>query len=276
MSKRWAQRLVCGITRFLFAAWDLVFISAVMQTGLALPMAYYFHRATTIGLPANLVVVPFTQLMMPAAVASLALGYVSQWLAKLPVWITNLALDGITGTIQGLGGLRLADFRVATPSVTVIALAAASLILAMCLARRRLTYTSAGLAAIFLASLAIAFVAPHQQTRPGLMKVTAIDVGQGDSILAVTPQGKTLLVDSGGPIGPGGSQLDFGEDVVSPYLWQRGISHLDAVAITHGHSDHIGGMSAIIRNFRPKELWVGVLPPSGALEDLVEPPTRSG
>jgi competence protein ComEC len=240
-----------------------------MQTGLALPMAYYFHRATTIGLPANLIVVPLTQLMMPAAVASLALGYISPWAAKLPALITTLALDGITGTIQGMGGLRLADFRVAMPSVAIIALAAGSLILAMCFARRKLTYASTGLTAIFLASLAIAFVVPHPQMHPGVMEVTAIDVGQGDSILVVTPSGKTLLVDSGGPIGPGGSQLDFGEDVVSPYLWARGITHLDAVGITHGHSDHMGGMSAVIRNFRPKELWVGVLPPSPALQYLV-------
>ena len=53
-------------------AWELLFVSAVMQMGLALPMAYYFHRATTVGLPSNVIVVPLTQLMMPAAVAALA------------------------------------------------------------------------------------------------------------------------------------------------------------------------------------------------------------
>ena len=62
---------------FGLAAWELLFVSAVMQMGLALPMAYYFHRATTVGLPSNVIVVPLTQLMMPAAVAALALGYVS-------------------------------------------------------------------------------------------------------------------------------------------------------------------------------------------------------
>ena len=266
---RWSARLVRSTTGFFLAAWELLFISAVMQMGLALPMAYYFHRATTIGLPANLVVVPLTQLLMPAALAALILGFVSPWLAKLPALLTTFALDGITGTVRGLGLLRLADLRVAMPSPLMIALAVLALVLAMWAARRRAQFAAAGLTAIFLISLALAFLRPAPQVSAGVLEVTSIDVGQGDSTLLVTPQGRTLLVDAGGPIGPGMSNLEIGEDVVSPYLWSRGISQLDVVAITHGHSDHIGGMIAVIRNFRPRELWLALQPPSPALEKLI-------
>ena len=83
------------------------------------------------------------------------------------------------------------------------------------------------------------------------MEMTTIDVGQGDSILLVTPEGRALLIDAGGLPQWMHSDFDLGEQVVSSYLWNRGIDHLDVVVITHPHADHLGGMPAVIANFHP-------------------------
>ncbi len=269
LGQKWARFVIRKTAYVSLAASELVFVSAVMQMGLALPMAYYFHRSTSLGLPANLIVVPLTQLMMPAAISAVALGFVSTTLARLPAILATLAVDAIAGSVHGIGLMRAADLRVAIPSLIMIGLAMGVVLFALWAARHRFTLANAGLGLLLVASLVLAFIPPRPQIHPGILEVTSIDVGEGDSTLLVTPDGKTILVDAGGPVGPGGSQLDFGEDVVSPYLWSRGISHLDAVAITHGHSDHIGGMISVIKNFKPKELWVGVVPPSTALEQTL-------
>ena len=126
--------------------------------------------------------------------------------------------------------------------------------------------------ALLLAGLAA--VAPRSIQHPdNALLVEAIDVGQGDSLLLVTPDGKTLLVDGGG-FGGGPRQapqeFDIGEEVVSQALWARGIRHLDVVALSHAHSDHMGGLPAVLRNFHPQELWVGNNPPTPSYRALLD------
>ena len=105
--------------------------------------------------------------------------------------------------------------------------------------------------------------------------MTAIDVGQGDSLFIAAPEGETMLVDAGGPVGgvteaaEASSHFDVGEELVSPYLWSRRIRHLDVLVLSHAHSDHMGGMPAIIRNFRPRELWVSIDPNSDEYRHLL-------
>ena len=74
-----------------------------------------------------------------------------------------------------------------------------------------------------------------------------------------------MLVDGGGIPAFGRiarSQLDIGEDVVAPYLWDRGIRSVDIVALSHAHEDHSGGLAALIADFHPREVWTGVTPDS--------------
>ncbi len=75
----------------------------------------------------------------------------------------------------------------------------------------------------------------------GTLVVEVLDIGQGDSILIRSPEGKTALIDAG-PTKEGA--LDV--------LKRQGITHLDLVAISHHHSDHYGGMEEVVRAMRPR------------------------
>jgi len=267
--------------RLMIGLAELLFISALIQAGLALLMAYHFHRATTMGMPANLAVIPLTQVLMPAAAAAVGLGYISIALAKPAVWISGFALEGIAGTVHWLGGARvigtsIADLRVAMPSLWMIVASMAALALAMVAVRRARMAALAVIVAVFGVATWIAFVPSRPHVRPGVMEMTTIDVGQGDSILMITPDGRTLLVDAGGLPQWMHSDFDLGEQVVSSYLWNRGIDHLDIVAITHPHADHLGGMPAVIANFHPRELWLSIDRPVGALALIVAQAQSAG
>jgi len=293
IGERPSRALLAIFMRVVIGLGELIFISALMQAGLALLMAYHFHRATTMGMPANLAVIPLTQALMPAAAAAVGLGYISIALARPAVWISGLALEGIAGTVHWLGGAEgagiqgvgmkiagtsIADPRVAMPSLAMILASIAVLALAMLAARflRSRLAAFASVALLFGVAGWITFVPSRPQLRAGVMEVTTIDVGQGDSILLVTPEGRALLVDAGGLPQWMHSDFDLGEQVVSAYLWNRGIDRLDVVAITHPHADHYGGMPAVIANFHPRQLWMSIDKPVGEMAAIVAQAQRAG
>lgn len=78
------------------------------------------------------------------------------------------------------------------------------------------------------------------------MRVHFIDVGQGDSILIESPNGKTMLVDGG--------VKGAGPQVVS-YLREIGVSKLDIVVATHPDADHIGGLIPVLNSLTIEQFY---------------------
>jgi competence protein ComEC len=224
-------------------------------------MAEYFHRISFTGLSANLLIVPLMNALVP--IGFLAVGTGWHWTATLCDLLLRWSAE-----IARWHAAREPEWRVPDPPVWLGVLFVVALLGTAALIRRdRLRWPSLLAVASMLALLVVSPWA--MAAEPGELELTAIDVGQGDSLLLVLPRGETMLIDGGGRLEYGDqkrrSNLDIGEDVVSSYLWSRGIRHLDVIAVTHAHQDHAGGLRALIENFHPDELWTGANPPASLL-----------
>ena len=272
-----AWRVFPSTVRFLIRFFELIVVSCVVELAMALPMAIYFHRITVFALPVNIFILPLLAVMMPAALITLLFAFISPSYAVVPAMLVTLPLHFGIWLVRHFGGLPWGDFRIPAPLLGQSIASCALLASAIALARLAVSSGArwprrAAWAALLLAAVVAVLPRPVDHPRDALL-VEAIDVGQGDSLLLIAPNGKTLLVDGGGH-GGGPHQApqdyDIGEEVVSQVLWSRGIRRLDVVALTHAHSDHMGGLPAVLRNFHPAELWVGNNPRGGLYDALLE------
>ncbi|MEO7328702.1 MAG: DNA internalization-related competence protein ComEC/Rec2 [Minicystis sp.] len=114
--------------------------------------------------------------------------------------------------------------------------------------RRRVIVLALGALALFAAELgARREGAPH-----GVLRITALDVGQGDATLIDLPDGSALLIDGGGFVG---SPVDLGKRVLLPVLRARRRDRLAAVILSHPHPDHFGGLISTLPALSVGELW---------------------
>jgi len=77
----------------------------------------------------------------------------------------------------------------------------------------------------------------------GALRIVVLDVGQGDAVAVILPDGRTLLFDAG----PSSSGRDAGRAVVEPALRAEGARRVDFFVLSHAHLDHFGGLAWLAR-----------------------------
>lgn len=212
--------------------------------------AYWFSQIPLIGPLANAVAIPWVSMLVtPTVLAGVLLpapldGFAYQ--------TAHALLAIMCDALAHFTSLPWALWRLPQPGLFALAAAAAGVAWALAPRGWPLRFAAP------LTWLPLVFPAPHAPA-PGAFRLTALDIGQGSSIVVETAR-HTLLFDAG----PGPESTHAGERIVVPYLFADGLTTLDALVISHSDSDHAGGAPAVLQSIGVRQ-FVASLPPQDAL-----------
>ncbi|HEV2349904.1 MAG TPA: ComEC/Rec2 family competence protein [Terriglobia bacterium] len=262
---------------------NILLFSAILQIGLLLPMAMTFHRVAISGIGLNALAIPVMVLLLATAIPTVLLGTIAPSLAAWPAKLVDLIMKCLFSLTDWPSLPAWLSFRVSEPPAWVAwGFVISVVIAALTLGRKpRLFWTSMTGQLVFATLISLHPFAP--QIPGGVLEVTSLDCGGGDAIFVVLPDRTTLLMDAGGRRTMGaqaghfpGRRWDPGEDIVSPYLWSRGIDRIDVLVLTDSRQEHLGGLGSLIRNFDVGEFWHGKNQLTDSYRDLLEEVRQHG
>lgn len=209
--------------------------------------AWYFNLFSPVGLVANLVVIPAGFIIVLLGAASLLLGPL---LPAAAVWVNVAnawAVAGLLHIIDLFSRLPAGWQYVMTPPLVFVV---ASYVLMTWIARAGRP-TRAWTAAC--AGCAIAFTV-HLTGALRFRGVDLLEADEGQAALVQSP-GFAALIDAG-------PRSEVIQTLQS--LRREGIDRLDALVLTHAAAAHIGGGDMILRQLRPRSIWVPAVLPARA------------
>jgi competence protein ComEC len=213
--------------------------------------AYYFHRISVVTIMANITVVPILGLwVIPLGLCSAAALPFSHEVADLSLWLGVGGLHIMMEIIQFWSCLSWSSVWVITPNLYEMIMFYT--IIAFIWFFKRWPWAKAGVLIVAILVLVDIGYWTWRVRFNEYLKVTFLDVGQGNSALVEFPGGEKMLIDGGGfPR----DHFDVGRMVVASYLWHSKICRIDYLVLSHPQADHMNGLRFIARNFHPKEFW---------------------
>jgi competence protein ComEC len=209
-------------------------------------LLWAFGSTSFVALAANVLLLPLGGALIPIACAHLLAALVG--LEPLTAWLFETASGAFVGAARLCASL---DPGFTLPPLTPLQGAAlAVLALSWLVPASWRVRAAIGMGCALLG--AGSELALRHAVGEGELRVTFLDVGQGDAAMIEVGTGERLLIDAGGQVGGG---LDPGAAAVVPLLRALRIDRLDAVVLSHPHPDHYGGLFAVLDSVEVGELW---------------------
>jgi competence protein ComEC len=228
---------------------SLLALTACAQFGTLPILATVFGQISLVSLVANIVAVPLSFVALAGGVVSVLLWSVPGPCAGWTAATVDLSLRIILDSSRLFASLPGAVLDIGQPQLWLALTYVAVVFTFLRTPGRRVRrLLPAVLGALAVAAVLRAVQAPAPRT----LRVTVLDVGQGDAVLVQTPGGSAMLVDAG----PATAGFDAGERIVVPALRRLGVRRLDAFIITHLDGDHAGGAAAVLRAVDVRRVFI--------------------
>jgi competence protein ComEC len=212
--------------------------------------AYWFAQIPLIGPLANAFAIPWVSLFVTPTVLTgvIAGAFLPAPFDGMAFHVAHAQLDVLMAGLQVFAQPAWAVWRLPQPEGWALAAAAVGVIWSLAPRGWPLRWAAP------LTWLPLLLPPPHGPMH-GTFRLTALDIGQGSSILVETTH-HALLFDAG----PGPESTHAGERIVVPYLQANGVKQLDTLMISHADSDHAGGAPAVLAGVEVRQLVAGLAP----------------
>jgi competence protein ComEC len=225
-------------------------VQAVVTITLIPFTLYWFYQTSLVSPLANALAIPLiSYVVTPLALSG---AFLPEWLAKPCLILAHSCMEWLGHGLTWLASLSWAVARSHQPAIWACALSLLGITLAIRPGQIHLRWRSRCFGLILCTTL---FWPNSVGLIPGEFRASVFDIGQGTAVLIETAT-RRLLYDAG-PIH--GKNNDAGEQMLLPYFRGEGITVIDRLVISHSDSDHVGGITSLLKGLNIKS-FIGSLP----------------